>query len=122
VTLAIAGVSFILAPNLWADWIALLGRNRDVDFRLPVVPGPLAVRVAIAALLIAWGARTDRRWTVPVGAALAVPVGYFTLFAIAAVGLAGIAIRTPGFTIRGSIIAVTARIKALTPRRAAATR
>jgi glycosyl transferase family 87 len=122
VTLAIAGVSFILAPNLWADWIALLSRNQDVNFRLPVVPGPLLLRVAIAALLIAWGARTDRRWTVPVGAALGVPVGYFTLFAIAAVGLAGIAIRTPGFTIRGTIIAVTARIKALAPRRAEATR
>jgi hypothetical protein len=122
VTLAIAGVSFVLAPHLWADWLALLGRNRDVDFRLPVVPGPLAVRVAIAAVLIAWGARTNRRWTVPVGAALAVPVGYFTLFAIAAVGVAGIAIRTPGFTIRGTIIAVTARLMPWTTRRAEATR
>src|SRR6185295_19509104 len=108
-TAAIVAVSFALTPNLWADWIALLGRNTAVDFRLPVVPGPLVVRVGLAALLIFWGARTDRRWTVPVGAALAVPVGYFTLFATAAVGLAGIAIRTPGFTIRGTIIAVTAR-------------
>jgi hypothetical protein len=107
VTAAIVVVSFVLAPQLWADWLALLARNNATDFLLPVVPGPLVLRVAISAGLIAWGGLTDRRWTVPVGAALAVPVGYFTLFAIAAVGVAGIAIRTPGFTIRGTIIAVT---------------
>jgi Glycosyltransferase family 87 len=122
VTAAIVLVSFVLAPRLWSDWLALLGRNRDVDFRLPVVPGPLVLRVAIAAALIAWGGLTDRRWTVPVGAALAVPVGYFTLFAIAAVGVAGIAIRTPGFTIRGTIIAVTAWLTRRPAPRAEATR
>lgn len=118
VTAAIAGVSFVLAPRLWTDWFDLLGRNRDVDFRLATLPGPLAVRVALAAVLIAWGGRTDRRWTVPVGAAIAVPVGYFTLFAIMAVGVAGIAIRTPGFTIRGTIVAVTGRLMPWTTRHA----
>ena len=122
VTAAIVAVSFVLAPRLWADWLDLLGRNRDVDFRLPTLPGPLAVRVAAAAVLIAWGARTDRRWTVPVGAAIAVPVGYFTLFAIMAVGVAGIAIRTPGFSIRGTILAVTARLMPWTTRRVEASR
>ena len=122
VTAAISVVSFVLAPHLWADWLALLVRDRDVDFRLPTLPGPLLVRVAIAALLIAWGGLTDRKWTVPVGAALAVPVGYFTLFAIAAVGVAGVAIRTPGFTIRGTILAVTQRLMPWTTRRAVAGR
>ncbi|HEX7473684.1 MAG TPA: glycosyltransferase family 87 protein [Candidatus Limnocylindrales bacterium] len=122
VTAAIAGVSFVLAPRLWTDWFDLLGRNRDVDFRLATLPGPLALRVALAAVLIAWGGRTDRRWTVPVGAAIAVPVGYFTLFAIMAVGVAGIAIRTPGFTIRGTIVAVTARLMPWTTRHATAGR
>jgi Glycosyltransferase family 87 len=122
VTAAIVAVSFVLAPRLWADWLALLARNNAADFRLPVVPGPLALRVAIAAALIAWGGLTDRRWTVPVGAALAVPVGYFTLFAIAAVGLAGIAIRTPGFTIRGTILTVTGWLTHRTGPRVEATR
>lgn len=122
VTAAIVAVSVVLAPRLWGDWLALLGRNRDVDFRLPVVPGPLVLRVAIAAALIAWGGLTERRWTVPVGAALAVPVGYFTLLAIAAVGVAGIAIRTPGFTIRGTILTVTGWLTRRTTPRMGATR
>jgi Glycosyltransferase family 87 len=122
VTAVIVVVSFVLAPQLWADWLALLARNNAADFRLPVVPGPLVVRVTIAAALIAWGGLTDRRWTVPVGAALAVPVGYFTLFAIAAVGLAGIAIRTPGFSIRGTILTITGWLTRRTAPRAEAIR
>lgn len=122
VTVAIAGISFVLAPNLWTDWLALLVRDRDVDFRLPTLPGPLVVRLAVAAVLIAWGGLTDRKWTVPVGAAIAVPVGYFTLFAIAAAGVAGVAIRTPGFTVRGTILAVTQRLMPWTARRAVAGR
>ena len=39
VTAIIVAVSFVLAPQLWADWLALLGRNNAADFRLPVVPG-----------------------------------------------------------------------------------
>jgi hypothetical protein len=34
---------------------------------------PLAVRLVAAAALIAWGARTDRRWTLIVGTTLAIP-------------------------------------------------
>jgi len=36
--------------------------------------GSLVVRLVLAAALIAWGARTDRRWTVPVEATLALPL------------------------------------------------
>ena len=122
VTAVIVGVSVALAPRLWADWFALLGRNQDVDFRLPTLPGPLVLRVGLAAILVAWGGLTDHRWTVPVGAAIAVPVGYFTLFAIAAVGVAGVAIRTPGFTIRGTILAITQRLMPWTAGRAVAGR
>jgi hypothetical protein len=116
VTAAIVGVSLVLAPQLWFAWFDVLARNRDTGFRLAVVPGSLWLRVAIGAVIVAWGARTDRRWTVPIGAALAVPVAYFTLFAIMAVGICGVAIRTPGFTVRGAILAVTSRIL---PRRTA---
>lgn len=121
-TAAIAAVSLVFAPNLWADWVGILVRDRDTTFRLATVPGPLAVRVALAALLIAWGARTDRKWTVPVGAAFAIPVAYYTLFAIAVAGVAGVAIRTPGFTIRGAVLAVTQRLMPWTAHRAVAGR
>jgi hypothetical protein len=106
-TLLIAAVSFAVAPQSWFDWVDVLAKNQATTVSLPVLPGPLWLRVAIAAAFITWGARTDRRWTVPVGASIAIPVGWFTFVAIAAVGVAGIAIRTPGFTIRGTIIAVT---------------
>jgi hypothetical protein len=106
-TALIVAVSFALAPRFWFDWVDVLTKNQGATVSLPVLPGPLWLRVAIAALLVAWGARTNRRWTVPVGASIAIPVGWFTFLAIAAVGVAGIAIRTPGFTIRGTIVTVT---------------
>ena len=37
------------------------------------VPVPLLVRLPLAAALVWWGATTDRRWTVPVAATLALP-------------------------------------------------
>jgi Glycosyltransferase family 87 len=109
-TAAIVGVSFVLAPQLWFDWFDVLRGNAGTQVSLPVLPGPLWLRMAVGAVIVAWGARTDRRWTVPIGAAIAVPVGWYTLTAIMAVGVAGVAIRTPGFTVRGTILAVTSRI------------
>jgi hypothetical protein len=118
-TAAIAAISFALAPRLWFDWVDVLMKNRATAVSLPVLPGPLVLRVALAAALIAWGGLTDRRWTVPVGAAIAVPIGWFTLAAIAFAGIAGIAIRTPGFTVRGLIVTITARLMPWTSRHAA---
>jgi hypothetical protein len=71
-TAAIAAVSFLLAPSLWADWVHVLA---DHAAFAPVDPQPpLWMRLPAAALIVAWGARTDRPWTVPFGAALALPV------------------------------------------------
>ncbi len=67
VTCAIVAVSYALNPTAWADWIALLlaspGRSQL-----------LALRVVIAAGLVAVGAWTGRRWLVPVAAWLALPI------------------------------------------------
>ena len=64
---AIVAVSYALNPTAWADWIALLlaspGRSQL-----------LALRVVIAAGLVAVGAWTGRRWLVPVAAWLALPI------------------------------------------------
>jgi len=49
---------------------------------------PLLVRLPIAALLVIWGARTDRRWTVIVAVALSLPVIWLHGLAIL-VGLLG---------------------------------
>jgi hypothetical protein len=83
VTAVIASVGVALAPDLWVEWVrsmsvtgASVGPNQ--------VPVPLAVRVVAAAALVAWGARTDRRWTVVVAAMLALPTLWTHGFAMLA--------------------------------------
>jgi glycosyl transferase family 87 len=105
-TAAIVAVSFALAPGLWFAWADVLVRNREATVALPVLPGPVWLRAAIGALIVAWGGLTNRRWTVPVGAAIAVPVGWFTFTVIIVVGIAGIYARKPGWTVRSLIMAI----------------
>jgi hypothetical protein len=106
-TAGIVAVSFAIAPALWLDWANVLMKNGGTTVSLPTLPGPLWLRMLAGGLLVAWGARTDRRWTVPVGAAIAVPVGWFTFTAIIAVAVAGLWVRTPGWSIRGMVMAIT---------------
>ncbi len=57
------------------------------------------MRLPVAAALVIWGARTDRRWTVLVGATLALPVLWLTglsMFAGLAIELSERARRTLG--------------------------
>lgn len=76
VTAVLAGISFIANPEAWRSWLAdSLGATAAGaplnQFALPV---PLWIRVPAALALVAWGGVTDRRWTVPVAATLALPV------------------------------------------------
>ena len=67
-TAAIAAISFVVSPGWWRSWIELLTRSGSGEgIRL-------LARLPIAAALVAWGAHTNHRWTVPVGAMLALPV------------------------------------------------
>jgi hypothetical protein len=69
---AIVLVSFVLAPALWGQWLAALNGLRELsDASLPI---PLILRLPIAAAVTWWGARTDRRWAVPVAATIATPI------------------------------------------------
>lgn len=72
-TALIAGVSFVLAPWMWREWIDLLIAEAGKPLAPKAIPIPLAVRLPAATLLVAWGARTDRPWTVAVAAWLAIP-------------------------------------------------
>lgn len=66
-TLAVVAVSYAINPTAWVDWIALLTSSGGrTDLLLP--------RVALAAALVAWGARTDRPWVLAVAGWLALPV------------------------------------------------
>lgn len=84
-TAAIVAVSFAIAPPLWSQWLDVLaGRsgatNSDLGWYVAI---PLWIRVPAAAALVAWAARTDRRWLVPVAAVLAMPVLWPNSFAVA---------------------------------------
>jgi hypothetical protein len=85
VTAAIVAVSLALDGPLWADWIAFLRSTPEggsvAQFQIPV---PLLIRLPVALLLVAWGGLTDRRWTVPLAATLALPVLWVSGFAICA--------------------------------------
>jgi hypothetical protein len=77
-TAAIAAVSFAVAPNLWSEYVQTMVDNLGYDPGHPYpVPIPLPIRTAAAAALVWWGARTDRRWVVPVAAVLALPIIWF---------------------------------------------
>jgi hypothetical protein len=77
-TAAIAAASFAVAPGDWIDWIRYLTGAQETPAALTLVTAPLWARLLAAGALVVWGARTDRRWTVLVGAFLALPVLWFS--------------------------------------------
>lgn len=73
-TLAIVAVSFTLAPGSWFDWAASLrGQSDPTNGVVNLITAPLPFRVLASSLLVTWGARTDRRWTVLLAVFLAMP-------------------------------------------------
>jgi hypothetical protein len=91
-TAAVVVVSYLLLPDAWRDWIALLQANTGKGGTWAAVPIPLLVRGPVGVALIAWGARRNQRWTVPVGAMLALPALWYGSFSIL---LAVIPLTTP---------------------------
>ena len=73
-TAAIAAISATIDLQAWFGWIAMLGRGQfpraEDGWYLDV---PLGVRLVVAVVVVVWGARTDRRWTVPLAAVLGMP-------------------------------------------------
>ena len=76
VTAAIAAAAFVIAPGLWGQWLDYvletgLSPNLGSAYAVPI---PLLVRLPAAVLLVIWGARTNRPWTLPTAAMLGLPV------------------------------------------------
>lgn len=98
-TFAIAAVSAALAPTLWKGWIDLIVRTITDHETVygTYLAVPVWLRLPIAVALLWWGARSDRQWTVPVAAFLAMPILWINVFAIliGAVPLLASAGRTP---------------------------
>jgi hypothetical protein len=76
VTAVLSALAYVIAPKLWQAWIDYVlatGVSPDVGTAY-WVPIPLLVRLPAAAILVVWGARTNRPWTLPTAAMLALPV------------------------------------------------
>jgi hypothetical protein len=77
--------SYALGPDLWHQWWDFLRDNAGGTPSMGGVP-PLVVRLPLAAVLLVFAARTDRRWLVPVSMVLASPViGWGTFALLAAI-------------------------------------
>jgi Glycosyltransferase family 87 len=77
VTAAVVAVSAVLMPAAWRQWLDVIVANAGKGGTWASVPVPLLVRLPAAVALVVWGARTDRRWTVPVASMLALPALWY---------------------------------------------
>ena len=91
-TALIVAVSFATMADAWVQWVGVLSRVAGRDGTWAAVPIPFLVRLPFAVALVVWGARTNRRWTVPVAGMLALPALWYGGLAML---LAVIALRDP---------------------------
>ncbi len=76
-TAAVLLVSYLVMPGQWRAWVELLVANQGKGGTWAAIPIPLLIRGPIGVLLIIWGAPRNQRWTVPVGAMLALPALWY---------------------------------------------
>lgn len=75
-TAGVVLVSALAAPDLWRAWIEFLLDNADRGTSVlggSLLPAPM-IRIPLAIVLVAVGARRDKRWVLPVGMVLGSPV------------------------------------------------
>jgi hypothetical protein len=89
VTAVLVAISLVVDFPLWQQWIdkELLVSLRQPPNQ-PQIAIPLLLRLPAAALLVGWGGLTNRKWTVPVAAAIAMPVLWISAFSVLAALLA----------------------------------
>lgn len=75
-TFMIAGVSFILAPAAWVEFVTFSAENYGGPSIVPIIGPPFPVRLIAAAVLVWIAARTDQRWLVYIAAGIAIPALY----------------------------------------------
>jgi hypothetical protein len=69
----VAVITLVFVPDMWRDWINTLTTNVSAS-QWGSIPPPAYIRLPLAALVVVWGARTDRPWTVAVAATLGLPI------------------------------------------------
>jgi len=91
-TVAVTVISFVLAPNLWTEFkdamVAQAGGALTLGPR--AIQVALPIRLVVAAVVVTYGARTNRAWLVPVACTIAAPALWWNVLSIliAAVPLA----------------------------------
>jgi hypothetical protein len=76
-TAVIAVVSAVVMQAAWRQWLDVIVANAGKGGTWASVPVPLLIRLPAAVAIVVWGARTDRRWTVPVASMLALPALWY---------------------------------------------
>jgi hypothetical protein len=76
-TAVVIAVSAAIMPGAWAEWVGVLLQIAGREGTPAAVPIPFLARLPVAVAVIVWGARTDRRWTVPVACMLALPALWY---------------------------------------------
>src|SRR4051812_32169096 len=76
-TLAVVVASAAFVPHAWAEWFGVLTSIAGRDGTWAAIPIPLWARVPVAIGVVVWGARTDRRWAVPVASMIALPALWY---------------------------------------------
>jgi hypothetical protein len=77
-TALLVAISYVFTPaGVWSDWLSELSANATAPIDSGSLPIPLLARLPVAALLIAWGAAGNRRWVLPIGCLLALPVIWY---------------------------------------------
>jgi hypothetical protein len=88
----IMAASAFFMPGAWSEWLTVLSTVSGRDGTWAAVPIPLIARIPAAVAVVVWGATTDRRWTVPVAAMIALPALWYGAFSML---LATIALQRP---------------------------
>lgn len=88
-TALVTAVSYVVNPIAWREWLDLLVASEMAPTNTPgfFIPIPLPIRLTAAAVVVVWGARTDRPWVLPIAMALALPLLWLNGLAV----LAGLA-------------------------------
>lgn len=100
VTAAIVVVSFVIDPAGWIGWVRMLfaAATTPGAAHPTVVPGPVWLRLLLAAAVVIAGARLNQRWTIPVAAVICLPHSTLGLnLLVALIPLSGIRSLRPGW-------------------------
>jgi hypothetical protein len=76
-TALVVAASVAVMPWAWVEWVGVLTNVAGRNGTWAAVPIPLLVRLPFAVAIVVWGARTDRRWAVPVASMVALPALWY---------------------------------------------